>query len=599
MSEKDEKLSSKVDNIIPSTHTTRRQTSDELGTQKKQQSKQVVDDPCWGGSQEHQHNLSALLHVISSGKFPPVGGRSDNIIIHNSDDFVVIDKPPDLRMDGPYPATVHKLTTYWFPPASLIHTVLAKEQSEHGHDNNDNEDNDNDKGDKKDDVNDTDGKIENIQTKYKHNLLQEISKLDNHGSLSDNIIRTTHQLDYATSGVLLMAKSRRAAATACAAFANRSTRKEYLSIVHHNVDAHSEFKVLDGDEEGLFRSWMDGSLENEHRKMRRHLHNRKGQTFIGYLPNHSVFAKWKGTRQKRRKRKRIDSASGDSDAQGKMAGNPTNGTTHASGKEDKVECKTESQQKRDHGPGKAQANANAISKSESILLKPLKDINKEEEERLIDLSWKEIKQNPKHKAIFHDLTKSYNEALKQQQDTEKQEKSESNKSVTKSDSSSVPEKIKLPTFFRIQGESEDAFYIHAALADDPTTFRVHVNPDAITECSPDIQSVYGRPRKLDGKDLTFKPSLTRCVVLKRGFWNGRPVTKMLLQPRTGRRHQLRLHMAILGSPILGDCTYAAENAGTESTECDRMCLHAHKLTIPLGEKKMKVFVAPDPFVGLI
>lgn len=36
-----------------------------------------------------------------------------------------------------------------------------------------------------------------------------------------------------------------------------------------------------------------------------------------------------------------------------------------------------------------------------------------------------------------------------------------------------------------------------------------------------------------------------------------PVTKVLLMPRTGRRHQLRLHTWALGQPILGDVTYGA------------------------------------------
>jgi hypothetical protein len=175
--------------------------------------------------------------------------------------------------------------------------------------------------------------------------------------------------------------------------------------------------------------------------------------------------------------------------------------------------------------------------------------------------------------------------------------SESGGSASVSTGGSAAEK--LPTFFRRQGESEDAFYCQAPLAEDPDSFRVVVNPEALQECSSDIRSKYGRSQTEDGKELDFKPSLTRCVVLKRGFWNGLPVTKMLLQPRTGRRHQLRLHTAILGHAILGDCTYELGDDSMERKTCNRMCLHAHKLSIPLGYKKTKVFIAPDPFVGVI
>ena len=54
-----------------------------------------------------------------------------------------------------------------------------------------------------------------------------------------------------------------------------------------------------------------------------------------------------------------------------------------------------------------------------------------------------------------------------------------------------------------------------------------------------------------------------------------PVTKLLLKPRTGRRHQLRLHTKYLGHPICGDATYAND------FEAHRMMLHAWKLTLPV------------------
>lgn len=62
---------------------------------------------------------------------------------------------------------------------------------------------------------------------------------------------------------------------------------------------------------------------------------------------------------------------------------------------------------------------------------------------------------------------------------------------------------------------------------------------------------------------------------------------MMLKPRTGRTHQLRVHMAYIGTPIVGDKVYGVESA-------DRMFLHAHKLEVTLPGGKRTVFEAPIP-----
>ena len=60
-----------------------------------------------------------------------------------------------------------------------------------------------------------------------------------------------------------------------------------------------------------------------------------------------------------------------------------------------------------------------------------------------------------------------------------------------------------------------------------------------------------------------------------------------LRPKTGRTHQLRVHMAYLGTPIVGDKVYGSEAS-------DRMYLHAHKLEVTLPGGIRKVFEAPVP-----
>ncbi len=62
---------------------------------------------------------------------------------------------------------------------------------------------------------------------------------------------------------------------------------------------------------------------------------------------------------------------------------------------------------------------------------------------------------------------------------------------------------------------------------------------------------------------------------------------LLLQPRTGRTHQLRVHMHYLGCPIVGDTIYGGEAA-------DRMYLHAASLEVTLPGGVRKVFHAPLP-----
>ena len=57
-----------------------------------------------------------------------------------------------------------------------------------------------------------------------------------------------------------------------------------------------------------------------------------------------------------------------------------------------------------------------------------------------------------------------------------------------------------------------------------------------------------------------KPALTRWRRLQRGA--GDAWSLLLLQPHTGRSHQLRVHLAALGHPILGDPLYGPQPASS-------------------------------------
>jgi len=70
------------------------------------------------------------------------------------------------------------------------------------------------------------------------------------------------------------------------------------------------------------------------------------------------------------------------------------------------------------------------------------------------------------------------------------------------------------------------------------------------------------------------PSLTRLRIVVRGAKH----SLVVLKPLTGRTHQLRVHMAWIGHPILGDHLYGRpEDAGQR---WPRLALHCHRLRAP-------------------
>lgn len=86
-----------------------------------------------------------------------------------------------------------------------------------------------------------------------------------------------------------------------------------------------------------------------------------------------------------------------------------------------------------------------------------------------------------------------------------------------------------------------------------------------------------------------KPSLTHWQVLARDAAAG--TTRLLLQPVTGRSHQLRVHLAAIGHPILGDDLYAPPAVLAASP---RLLLHASHLAWQ-DEAGAHVFDSAVPF----
>lgn len=94
-----------------------------------------------------------------------------------------------------------------------------------------------------------------------------------------------------------------------------------------------------------------------------------------------------------------------------------------------------------------------------------------------------------------------------------------------------------------------------------------------------------RPRQMVCRERG-KSAVTDWQILERT----RGVTRVALRPLTGRSHQLRVHLAALGHPILGDPLYG------DATAADRLQLHACAITIrhPDGGAAT-TFLAPPPF----
>ena len=86
-------------------------------------------------------------------------------------------------------------------------------------------------------------------------------------------------------------------------------------------------------------------------------------------------------------------------------------------------------------------------------------------------------------------------------------------------------------------------------------------------------------------------ALTRYAVL------GQTAAGIVVQlwPETGRMHQLRVHLAALGAPILGDRLYG------DPASAPRLMLHAYRLTLPANARAplmsamaVRTFLAPLP-----
>ncbi len=121
--------------------------------------------------------------------------------------------------------------------------------------------------------------------------------------------------------------------------------------------------------------------------------------------------------------------------------------------------------------------------------------------------------------------------------------------------------------------------------------------------------VRGLPKQLEGRmDLPIERNPKRPAEHRVGV-NGKPAqtdyrvlahnktfSVVELKPFTGRTHQLRVHLAHIGTPIAGDPVY-----GGGKSPIGRLCLHALELeiTIPVSKRETFTAPAPDNFANLV
>ena len=94
-------------------------------------------------------------------------------------------------------------------------------------------------------------------------------------------------------------------------------------------------------------------------------------------------------------------------------------------------------------------------------------------------------------------------------------------------------------------------------------------------------------------DLKSREAVTHWQVLARGEADGQRFTLVRCQLETGRTHQIRVHMASLGHPLLGDPIYGGANTKFEAkhrSSITGQCLHAKELTFTHPRTKESVHV---------
>ena len=88
-----------------------------------------------------------------------------------------------------------------------------------------------------------------------------------------------------------------------------------------------------------------------------------------------------------------------------------------------------------------------------------------------------------------------------------------------------------------------------------------------------------------------KAAITHYSLLRGGEYQDSNISEVSCRLETGRTHQIRVHLASLGHPLLGDTQYGGRLLG----DAHRQMLHAYRLRFDDPSTDTEVsFVAPVP-----
>jgi 23S rRNA pseudouridine1911/1915/1917 synthase len=101
-----------------------------------------------------------------------------------------------------------------------------------------------------------------------------------------------------------------------------------------------------------------------------------------------------------------------------------------------------------------------------------------------------------------------------------------------------------------------------------------------------------------GATGTLRDALTHFERIGVGEFEGESFSYVKLLPRSGRTHQLRVHLRAISRPIVGDILYAGKLLETSNNlGLSRLALHAHilEITLPNGERERFIATIPEEF----